>query len=561
MKLGKYLIIGAIFILALNFVLNFVSCLEWSEIFTCPEGTVCVNGSCESIPQKVIVKFPGGEFILLEECGDKSYMTNTADYIIQGTVEKVRGKCICKENTTQILTYVDVKIEKYIKGTPLGTGELQIITPGGCCVIEEEDCHGNIGEEICAGVEDTPILHEGKRVILYLRKVPKEFREFGEEFSIVCGNLGVEEIPGEYHISIEHTQITQSNNIFTSLLSYVKNFFYETAGYATAQELLKPEIDDCIASGKSEETCTKLCEEIVIDIRGKIPKFENDTERNEWFKKLDELGDSLREKQSLKEFKYPEGPVISYGYSVYGYFFVDFKKGFEYNETITEEIYEIIDEEAKKLGIEDIPVVFRISDIPELESKTDILSGNEKEKNEVNMVIIFIIGVIVGVLIGIMSKSKKIKRKHLLLASIFGLILAIILIVGYVLHFPTEEMQFIDMTEQLSCIVAQNNEYIINSEQEYRGLLNHKASVPECANFQLPPINFSQYTLLGKYAYGSGCSVNFEKRVYRDEANKKIIFFIKVNEEGPCEMLVEKMDWVLVQKIPPEYSVVFKVER
>ena len=122
-------------------------------------------------------------------------------------------------------------------------------------------------------------------------------------------------------------------------------------------------------------------------------------------------------------------------------------------------------------------------------------------------------------------------------------------------------MRFIDMTEQLSCIAVQNDEYIINSEQEYRELLNHKASVPECANFQLPPIDFSQYTLLGKYACGSGCSVNFERRVYRDEANKSVIFSIKVNGEGPCEIIICKMNWVLIKKIPLEYSVVFKIER
>jgi len=156
---------------------------------------------------------------------------------------------------------------------------------------------------------------------------------------------------------------------------------------------------------------------------------------------------------------------------------------------------------------------------------------------------------------------RKTNKNYSLLASILGILLAIVFVANYVLHFPTEEMQFIDMTEQLSCIVAQNNEYIINSEQEYRGLLNHKASVPECADFQLPPIDFSQYTLLGKYAYGGGCSVDFEKRVYKDEPNKRIIFSIRVIEKGPCDKLVKRMNWVLVQKIPPEYSVVFKVER
>ncbi len=28
------------------------SCLEWSKVFPCPEGTTCVNGKCESISQK-----------------------------------------------------------------------------------------------------------------------------------------------------------------------------------------------------------------------------------------------------------------------------------------------------------------------------------------------------------------------------------------------------------------------------------------------------------------------------------------------------------------------------
>jgi len=30
-------------------------CLEWSEIFTCPEGTTCVNGSCEIVPKKEVL--------------------------------------------------------------------------------------------------------------------------------------------------------------------------------------------------------------------------------------------------------------------------------------------------------------------------------------------------------------------------------------------------------------------------------------------------------------------------------------------------------------------------
>jgi len=158
-------------------------------------------------------------------------------------------------------------------------------------------------------------------------------------------------------------------------------------------------------------------------------------------------------------------------------------------------------------------------------------------------------------------KDKKNINKKPLLASILGIILAIILIANYVVQAPSQGMQFIDMTGQLSCIVDQHNEYVINSEQEYRELLNHKISTPKCADFQLPPIDFSQYTLLGKYAYGGGCSVNLERRVYKDEANKRIIFSIRVIEKGPCDVLVGRMNWVLIPKIPSDYEVIFKVER
>lgn len=136
---------------------------------------------------QIIVKQSGGAGMLIIQCADKNYITNTADYIIEGIVEKVEGKCKCRENTTQILTYTDLKIEMYIKGTSFETNKLQIITPGGCCIIEEEGCYGAVGERTCASVEDQPIFHEDKRVRIY-------FQERDGEFSIVCAQMGVEEI-------------------------------------------------------------------------------------------------------------------------------------------------------------------------------------------------------------------------------------------------------------------------------------------------------------------------------------------------------------------------------
>jgi hypothetical protein len=110
--------------------------------------------------------------MLIKECTDKSYITQTADYIVDGTVEKVESKW--NEERTSIVTYTDLRIENYVKGAPFTENMLQIVTPG-----------GTVGE-VSQWVEDQPIFHEGKKVRIYFQKV-------SGEYVIVCGQFGVEE--------------------------------------------------------------------------------------------------------------------------------------------------------------------------------------------------------------------------------------------------------------------------------------------------------------------------------------------------------------------------------
>lgn len=119
----------------------------------------------------IIVKQSGGSAAMIQECGDISYISGTADYIIEGTVEKVEAR----DTETGIFTYSNVRIDKYIKGNPLPDNRIQIATPG-----------GTVGE-IAQYVEDQPIFHEGINVRLY-------FTGANGEFFIVCGVGGVEEI-------------------------------------------------------------------------------------------------------------------------------------------------------------------------------------------------------------------------------------------------------------------------------------------------------------------------------------------------------------------------------
>ncbi len=137
-------------------------------------SSACTNEPTGSPPPggKVIVKQSGGSGMLIQECTDKSYITQTADYIVEGTVEKVESRW--NEARTGIFTYTDLRIENYVKGTPFNENTLQIVTPG-----------GTVGE-ISQAVEDQPIFHEGKKVRIY-------FQAVNGEFSIVCGQFGVEE--------------------------------------------------------------------------------------------------------------------------------------------------------------------------------------------------------------------------------------------------------------------------------------------------------------------------------------------------------------------------------
>jgi len=128
----------------------------------------------EEIP---IVKQSGGAGLLIAECANESYITETADYIIEGTVEKVEvlKRAVSGELEGEIFTYSDILIGRYLKGIPFDSNKLRIETPGGCT------------EEICLEVEDQPIFHKGTKVRIYLQKT-------NGEFSIVCGQFGVTEV-------------------------------------------------------------------------------------------------------------------------------------------------------------------------------------------------------------------------------------------------------------------------------------------------------------------------------------------------------------------------------
>lgn len=111
---------------------------------------------------KIIVGIEAGAGPIARECFNKSYLIETADYIIEGTIEKVEVKGDMK---TGIYSYAHMTIDKYLKGKPLPTNKIQI----------------NVT------VRAPLTFHEDKKVRIYLKGSE-------ERLSIFCGHYGVEEI-------------------------------------------------------------------------------------------------------------------------------------------------------------------------------------------------------------------------------------------------------------------------------------------------------------------------------------------------------------------------------
>jgi hypothetical protein len=70
-----------------------------------------------------------------------------------------------------------------------------------------------------------------------------------------------------------------------------------------------------------------------------------------------------------------------------------------------------------------------------------------------------------------------------------------------------------------------------------------------------PDVDFSQFSILGYHASGSGCNATFERHVYRDDQNKSILYELTVIEEGLCKQQFINRNLILVPKISSDYVV------
>jgi len=124
-------------------------------------------------------------------------------------------------------------------------------------------------------------------------------------------------------------------------------------------------------------------------------------------------------------------------------------------------------------------------------------------------------------------------------------------------QFPDDLFRqcFWSQTREGEEFVIRDNEQLLQLADTFR-----QASYgADCDTAQLPSIDFDKYTLIFMQTNGGGCSADFDRKVFKDEENKNIIYEISVTYQGLCEMYITNKNWALVPKVPDDYSVVFKL--
>jgi len=110
----------------------------------------------------------------------------------------------------------------------------------------------------------------------------------------------------------------------------------------------------------------------------------------------------------------------------------------------------------------------------------------------------------------------------------------------------------------IKCTQSARGNYVIRSEKEYKDLLKIDSPYPDCASYQLPAIDFSQYTLIGIITSSAGCAepkteCNILKNIDTDTYQVNL----KIMQHGMCKINFSIDKWCLIPKIDDMANVEF----
>lgn len=106
--------------------------------------------------------------------------------------------------------------------------------------------------------------------------------------------------------------------------------------------------------------------------------------------------------------------------------------------------------------------------------------------------------------------------------------------------------------------------YVIDDIIQFKQLKNKIDSLfladdNGCDTAELIVPNFEAQTLLAFFSEIKGCDAAYNRAVVKDEIQHKYIYSIEIVSCGNCNYLIPSMNWVLVPKLPEDYTVEYKI--
>jgi hypothetical protein len=143
------------------------------------------------------------------------------------------------------------------------------------------------------------------------------------------------------------------------------------------------------------ETINKLkSDPNFIAAYGNIPSFTTSEERYRWVDSLGEVMDEVEAsfKQELSKYFYPNGPITGCGATIDGVIQVGINKSDTVDKPFMDEIYQIFNSKASRMGIKEVPVIFihednavpAIISEPLAKEQANLSTANEENTVKIN---------------------------------------------------------------------------------------------------------------------------------------------------------------------------------
>ena len=117
----------------------------------------------------------------------------------------------------------------------------------------------------------------------------------------------------------------------------------------------------------------------------------------------------------------------------------------------------------------------------------------------------------------------------------------------------------IEVLDILYCYQILDEEMVINDSLSHTIQFKQKVFDVPCLQYEIPTIDFSQKTLLGKSVHTTACNPTYSYDVLANASEKMYIYHIEVSKDEECIDTISHMHWITVPKLPEAYSVSFEV--